>query len=1115
MAKTRRKPTGENPTLAADIRQPYDALIAAMRFLGEVATKIYGVLDESSIFQIVRDEFARSQRYACNILLLTEDKLHLRSEGGTHSSDTVTTVERLTGLDHRTFVMDVRRSPTLMEVILQGKIVCASPEKVVREVFPANLAPLAPRVASILGFPDAPSVLLPILKSGESIGAMGITPPEMFDDFVPSVRTFSRQLSTALDLAEADSRRKRLEQDLRTSEARLLAFLDSAADSCYLLDEELNFVEINRRGLELIGREKQEVIGRNIDDVVPDIRQSHRRERHLEVIRTGQPFVVEDFVPHPAFGDLHLVLKSFKVGDGLGVIAHEITERMRTEASLRESERRYRTLFDSLPIGVGIYDVDGRVLAANPTLLAIADPTGDNASVLSLGTSFVDPEEHRQLLDVAARHGCARNFEARLRRGDGTLYHASLNLDRIQLEGKEVLLASIQDISARKRMERLQQLQQELVLELNACTDLRQGLTAVLRSALHLDVLDCGGIYAADPEDSSLDLVTHVGLSREFVSRVAHFEPDSSYVRLCMSGKPVYATYKDIRPEEDDLRSREGLRAVAIIPVMSQNRLLAALTMASHKHDTIPMGTRVELESIAFHVGGSLLRLHTESALRASQARLESIINNSNTVIFLKDLRFRYLVVNRRYEELFHVTNATIAGKSDEELFPREHAEQFGRHDIQALHKGGPIEVEERFPQDDGLHTYLSTRFPVFDDEGRPVGVCGIATDITDRMRSEEALRKVQRLESLGMLASGIAHDFNNLLSVIFGNITLAMEGAKDDEAAGYLAKAMETIGRVRGLTGQLLTFARGGTPVKKLEQLGPFLQETTRFVLSGSNVTCVIEVADDLWPCECDKNQIGQVIDNIVINAQQAMPDGGVVVVTATNHTIPEKGHPSLTAGSYVRIAIEDRGIGMPHDILPRIFDPFYTTKTKGHGLGLATCFSIVTKHGGYIDVESVPGQGSTFVVYLPACPDGVVTRHEKGGCRHGSGTILVMDDEVPLLEVMARMLKALGYAVLRAENGRQAMALIQGEREAKRPIAAMIFDLTIPGELGGQELVAAVRSFDAKVPIFVASGYAEDPILAEPEKYGFTASLGKPFEMAELAGMLEKHLRGPKDRS
>jgi len=389
--------------------------------------------------------------------------------------------------------------------------------------------------------------------------------------------------------------------------------------------------------------------------------------------------------------------------------------------------------------------------------------------------------------------------------------------------------------------------------------------------------------------------------------------------------------------------------------------------------------------------------------------------------------------------------------------------------------------------------------------------------DITDRKRAEEErlkleqrIQQTQKLESLGVLAGGIAHDFNNLLTGIFGFIDLAHAMSKDEEVSQCLNEARTAMDRARALTLQLLTFAKGGAPIRKTEALFPFIKESVNFALSGSNVAASFEIAPDLRLCNFDRNQIGQVIDNIIINAVQAMPMGGTVRISASNVALREMEHGPLAAGNYVRISIADTGVGIPRDMLHRIFDPFFTTKQKGSGLGLATCYSIVNRHGGFIEVESEPGKGSTFHIFLPASDEAPATPDDvNAGPHKGSGRILLMDDDMVVRRAVGAMLQRLGYSCTATHDGDEAMEIFRKAREGGNPFIAIILDLTVPGKMGGKDAALQIRALDRNIPIFVSSGYADDPVLIDPREYGFTDIIRKPFVVSELAAMLARHIK------
>ncbi len=500
-------------------------------------------------------------------------------------------------------------------------------------------------------------------------------------------------------------------------------------------------------------------------------------------------------------------------------------------------------------------------------------------------------------------------------------------------------------------------------------------------------------------------------------------------------------------------------------------------------------------------------RTRVEAALRLRESYLTAMIENQPGLVWLKDAEGRFIAVNRAFARSTGKDDpAELVGKTDHDVWPRELAEKYRADDAAVMRSGAPVQVEEQI-FDAGERRWFETfKTPVRDRHGAIVGTTGYARDITARKLEEEALRRVQKLESLGVLAGGIAHDFNNLLTGIFGCIDLALESTAEPAVTETLGRALGAIDRSRALTQQLLTFAEGGAPIKQVGSLGPFLRQTAEFALSGARAVCTFRIPADLWCCDFDRNQIGQVIDNVVINAQQAMPDGGEIELSAENVTLVDDGVRARPApGHYVKISIADRGPGIAPEILPRIFDPFFTTKRQGHGLGLATAYSIVDRHGGHIEVDSTPGQGSVFHVYLPALPGARPGRRSTSPPPPRSpGTVIVMDDEEIVRYAVGRVLESLGYSVIATADGAEAIAALRRERAAARRVDAMILDLTVAGGMGGREAVSELRALEPELPIYVSSGYADDPVMASPAAYGFTDSIGKPFSRAELQRLL-----------
>jgi len=382
-------------------------------------------------------------------------------------------------------------------------------------------------------------------------------------------------------------------------------------------------------------------------------------------------------------------------------------------------------------------------------------------------------------------------------------------------------------------------------------------------------------------------------------------------------------------------------------------------------------------------------------------------------------------------------------------------------------------------------------------------------SEMTDALRESEKRALTNRLESIGLLAGGIAHDFNNYLMAIYGSLAMIRRELPADAQARELLEEAEVASlRAKNLTQQLLTFARGGKPVKKPVAIGRMVRQAVAFALRGSPVTCLFEIADDLWPAELDEGQMGQVLSNLVINAEQSMPGGGMIRVSAENLEVDHHTDLPLTPGPHLRVSIRDEGTGILPEHRQKIFDPYFTTKQRGSGLGLAVAQSVVTRHGGIITVASDPGKGSRFHVHLPADPKlrPPGAPGNRPTTRDRTGRVLVMDDEAGVLKITGMLLADLGFQPEQARNGEQALELFRRALEEGQPFRLVICDLVVPGGMGGAELVQALRQLAPHTPVIAASGYTNDPVLAAPAAFGFDDALAKPFSVDELERALNR---------
>jgi PAS domain S-box-containing protein len=510
-------------------------------------------------------------------------------------------------------------------------------------------------------------------------------------------------------------------------------------------------------------------------------------------------------------------------------------------------------------------------------------------------------------------------------------------------------------------------------------------------------------------------------------------------------------------------------------------------------------------------------RKEAEKALRESEEKYRTLVENVNVGIYRSadDMGNSFLQANPAMAKIF--------GYSSIEEFLKVPALQFFRNPeqlkliVQEISSNGFVKDRELLlHKKDGTPIVVScTAKAQYNANGTIKWVDGVIEDITERKQAEEEILKSSKLESLGILAGGIAHDFNNILTAVIGNISLA-KSKVDPESPSYsrLAAAERASSRAQDLTQQLLTFSKGGAPIRKSASIEELLKESARFVMSGSNVLCNFSIADDLLPADIDEGQISQVINNLVINTQQAMPRGGTITISAENVTVNRQtgvtGLP-LEEGKYIKITIQDQGTGIPEDHLDKIFDPYFTTKQHGSGLGLTTTYTIIKKHGGYISVKSQMGVGTTFSIYLPASRGRLETKKVIAKeTAAGQGRILIMDDEEIIRDVAGSMMLYLGYDVDFAKDGDEAIDRVRKAVESGIPFNIIIMDLTIPGGMGGKDAVQKILAIDPKIKAIASSGYSNDPIMAEFKKYGFSAIVPKPYKLEDVNNALQQVTSG-----
>ncbi len=515
-------------------------------------------------------------------------------------------------------------------------------------------------------------------------------------------------------------------------------------------------------------------------------------------------------------------------------------------------------------------------------------------------------------------------------------------------------------------------------------------------------------------------------------------------------------------------------------------------------------------------------RDRAEQGLANEKEQLAVTLRSIGEGVITTDTGGRISMLNARAEVLTGWTQTEAAGRLLAEVL-RLHCgtgETLCSFKVEeVLHTGRMVELTKDVilrSREDRQCTLALTATPIRTQDGRISGVVTIFRDTTSEQKLEEEIQKASKLESVALMAGGIAHDFNNILTAVLGHISLAkMSDAPSPAVIGTIEKACLY---ATDLTRQLLAFSKGNMPNRRSESLAEVVREGVEFALHGSSLRCCFDLPGDLLPVEIDRNQIHQVINNLVINAVQATAHGGILHVEARNVTVDHvRPVATLLEGEYVRLSLRDNGSGIAPEHLARIFDPYFTTKSAGSGLGLATSYSIIKKHDGLIQAESELGRGTTFLIYLPADGSSALAtsatddpQAQADTAARTGGRVLFMDDERVLQELVAAMLEYLGYDVACAAHGAEALERYAQARAEGQPFAAVIMDLTVPGGMGGHETVRRLREMDPGVKAIVSSGYSNDPIMAEYRHHGFDAAIAKPYQMAELGGVLEKVIRG-----
>jgi PAS domain S-box-containing protein len=772
-------------------------------------------------------------------------------------------------------------------------------------------------------------------------------------------------------------------------------------------------------------------------------------------------------------------------------LMRNITERKIAEGALQESEKKYRVLVETAKSIILTCDREGRITFLNDYAeqffgFARGELLGRNV----VGTIVPAVESSGRDLEQLMKEiwlnpdAFKDNENENITRDGRRVWVRWANRAILDEKGVTSAILSVgHDSTERKQAEEALRESEAQFMELfsNAA------------DAIFIADMETGMIVDANEAASRLMVLPHDRIVGIHHSRLHPQRTDAFSKETFEEHKKEAEQRKPTRPVEHTVLRSDGVE----VPI----EVLAAMVTIRGKKCL--MGTFRDITQ----------RKKAEDKVRESEAFIRKILNTVDEGFIVIDRDYRILTANNAYCSQVGEPCEAVIGKHCYEISHKtarpcyEEGEECAVRQVFAT--GTPHTALHRHPDARGALLYVETKaFPIKDSTGAVTSVIETVNNITEKYLLEEERLKTQKLEAIGTLAGGIAHDFNNLLQGVFGYISMAkLSLDRAERSFQMLSQAEQALHMSVNLATQLLTFSKGGKPLKEKISLPSVIENSVRFALSGSNVDYRIRIEPDLWMVEADEGQIGQVIQNIVLNADQAMPMGGTIAITARTVRAPQRELPALlTEGPYVEISVSDTGSGIPEQYLPRLFDPYFTTKEKGSGLGLTTSYSIVRNHGGMIHVKTVLGKGSTFFVYLPAVrPEEVKSETPPVMTKTArKGRILVMDDEEVVRNIVGIMIGELGHEAELAAHGEEAVAKYREALSSGKRFDVVILDLTIRGGLGGRETIERLLAIDPAVTAVVSSGYSDDAVVSDHKTYGFKAYLAKPYRFEDLRDAL-----------
>jgi PAS domain S-box-containing protein len=811
---------------------------------------------------------------------------------------------------------------------------------------------------------------------------------------------------------------------------------------------------------------------------------------------------------------------------GIQAIVRDITEKKQSEEQLRESEQKYRNIVELSPFGIITVDMKGVITSCNTAFSRLTgfdkkDIVGKHFTQVPTGRAR-DIPHYFHIFGTLLMGKIPKPFEFKWQHKDGSTRLGEVYFSRMKkgrkTTGIQVLL---QDITERKKTEEKLRHSEEKYRTL--VENLHVGVYRAT-AGKHGSFIDVNQEFVQmlgykDKEELMKlpisDMYVNLGDREKFSKKISSrgFVKNEELHLKRKDGTPVIIsdTATTVYDTDGTILYFDGISE----DVTERKRVEEELKKYRHHLEDLVEERAAELKKTNEQLQKEIYdRISAEELLAAEKEQLSVTLRSIGDGVITTDIEGTIVLINKVAEMLTGYTQEEAVGKPLKEVFhiinektriPCENPVE------KVLNRGTVVGLGNNtvLVAKDGTEKVIAdSGAPILDKNSRTIGVVLVFRDITEKRKLEQRVLRTQKLESLGILAGGIAHDFNNILTAILNNVTLAKMYAADNKIQAKLIKVEKASLQARNLTQQLLTFSKGGKPIKKTISITRLVRDSVSFALRGSNVRCHFYMKDDVWPVDVDEGQISQVINNLIINADQAMPDGGIVRVYAENVVITPEDELPLDPGNYIKITIADEGVGIAEKYVPKIFDPYFTTKQKGSGLGLATCYSIIKRHNGHIDVESEVGVGTIFYMWLPTSVKKGIEKQPETAMAAGRGNVLLMDDEEIVLEAASEVLQYLGYTVTTAKDGKEALELYT-KALTTDPFDVVIMDLTIPGGMGGKEAIQELLMLDPGITAIVSSGYSNDPVMANYKKYGFKGVVTKPYTIEELSTTLSETLK------